>query len=390
MQDATEYDLLILGAGCAGLSLAMRLAQSGYLGRVGIVEPRREYHDDRSWCFWAPDEHPLAELVSCRWSRWLVSQRNGPLIDGSASGSSYQYVNSLDFYRRALLSIQSSRNISFLQGESAQRVYRLNHHLMVTTATASLRSRYLVDTRPPASRQLSQSLLYQCFFGQVVTLADDSPSAFDVEAAELMTDMCSDSQGLQFSYVLPFEKHRALVEVTRFSRVPPDNEQLKRELLELFHRRGWQVASIEREEAAVLPMGLPTLAPEPLPGYVRAGTGGGALRSASGYGFQRIQRWAERCCASLLRGEPPTPQMADPARQAWMDQLFLRVLRDQPEQAPLLFERMFTRVPGPVMLRFLSDQAGWLDSLRLISSLPRGPFVKSLLGLSGRSSTGVS
>jgi lycopene beta-cyclase len=384
MQAASEYDLLILGGGCAGLSLALRLAESDYAGRVGIVEPRREYDDDRSWCFWAPDAHPLTGLVSCRWHRWQLSQRHGALTTRAAAGASYQYVNSLDFYDRALDSIHASRHIELLQGEAAERVYRLNGHLMVDTAKATLRSRWIVDTRPPASEPLAQSTLFQCFHGRVVSLAENSPAAFDPDAVELMTDMQTDPHGFRFSYVLPFDRRRALVEVTRFSRHPIARAQLDEELLELLHRRQWRPASFEREEAAVLPMGLPSASPEPMPGHVRAGTGGGALRAASGYGFLRIQRWATQCCASLVQDGPPLPQPAEPARQAWMDRLFLRVLRDQPEQAPRLFERMFQRVPGPALLRFLGDQASALDCLRLVTALPARPFLKSLVQIQRR------
>lgn len=390
MQTAAEYDVLILGGGCAGLSLAMRLAESGYGGQVAVIEPRREYRDDRSWCFWAPEAHPMAELVSSRWDRWLVSQRNGQPVDCSAPGYSYQYVNSLDFYQRALTSIRACPNTRLLLGESAHRTYRLNDHLVVDTARSSLRTRWLIDTRPPATNHLAQAILYQCFLGQVVTLTDDTPGVFDVDMVELMTDMHSDRLGLEFSYVLPFGPRRALVEVTRFSKEPVEPGQMREALEDLLQRRGWRVAAVEREESAVLPMGLPALAPEPLPGYVRAGTGGGALRAASGYGFQRIQRWATRCCRSLVSGGPPLPQTADPVGRAWMDQHFLRVLRDQPEQAPRVFERMFNRVPGPVLLRFLSDRAGWLDSLRVVGSLPTRPFLAKLIRTPTRPSAGVA
>ena len=42
---AIDTDVAILGCGCAGLSLAVRLAGSGL--RVTLVEPRLEYKDDR-------------------------------------------------------------------------------------------------------------------------------------------------------------------------------------------------------------------------------------------------------------------------------------------------------------------------------------------------------
>ena len=378
MRATTRFDLLILGGGCAGLSLAMRLAGCAGAGRVAVIEPRSSYVDDRSWCFWASDEHPLIDLVSRRWSRWRGSRWDREVIERSAGGVSYQYVGSLDFYRHALEAIRGAANIELQLGQKALDVTRRQDHFQVRTNEARLQARWVVDTRPPASARLSESLLHQCFVGRVVSLAPESPARFEPDAVELMTDLRNDEHGLQFSYVLPFARDRALVEVTRFSPAPVGRSQLAAELDALLQRRGWQVGETAREESAVLPMGLPQPDPEPIPGLVRAGTGGGALRAASGYGFQRIQRWAEACSQRLAKGEAPLAQPRDSRRQQFMDGLFLRVLREQPDQAPKLFERMLERVPGPVFVRFMSDQAGWMDSLRVVSSLPWRPFVQTL------------
>ncbi|TVS12209.1 MAG: hypothetical protein EA419_05655 [Wenzhouxiangella sp.] len=383
MRTPAHFDLLILGGGCAGLSLAMRLAESGYPGRVAIIEPRSVYVDDRSWCFWAPDQHPLAALVSRRWSRWRGSRWNRDVIERSAPGLSYQYVNSLDFYQHALEAIRGTDNIELKLDQKVVDVTREKDLFHIQTADSKLQARWVVDTRPPAPARLSESVLHQCFAGRVVSLAPESPGRFEPDAVELMTDMRRDEHGLQFSYVLPFARDRALVEVTRFCPAPVGARQLGAELDQLLARRGWKVGAVEREESAVLPMGLPQPDSEPMPGMVRAGTGGGALRPASGYGFQRIQRWAGACSQRLGAGFGPLAQPPDSTRQRFMDGLFLQVLRDQPERAPELFGRMFERVPGPVFVRFMSDRAGWSDSLRIISSLPWRPFLQTL-GRRGR------
>ncbi|MGY6555825.1 MAG: lycopene cyclase family protein [Wenzhouxiangella sp.] len=384
MAAKTDFDLLILGGGCAGLSLAMRLAASNYRGRVGILEPRRDYRDDRSWCFWAPEHHSLSELVSQRWQRWQCSRLNQTTHDRAARGFSYQYVNSLDFYKTALSAIAANPRMTLLRGESAKGLESHKGLVQVHTSGLALSARQVVDTRPPPRSQLADSMLHQCFAGRVVRLREDSPGRFDPTSVELMTDLQNDRHGLCFSYVLPFSAHHALVEITRFSSAPVARHRLDAELDRLMRRRGWDIAGVERSEGGILPMGLPPATTSVPNGVVRAGTGGGALRAASGYGFLRIQQWAQRCSDSLARGGPAIAQGKDSARQDFMDRLFLQVLKDHPEQAPELFERMISRVPGPSFVRFMSDQAGWMDLLRVVSSLPLGPFLGSLVRSTGR------
>ena len=67
----SDADVLIVGAGCAGLSLAWHLVERGLGGRrLLLVDPRTEYGRDRTWCFWNVVEHPFEDLVTKRWSRW--------------------------------------------------------------------------------------------------------------------------------------------------------------------------------------------------------------------------------------------------------------------------------------------------------------------------------
>ena len=61
-----------------------------------------------------------------------------------------------------------------------------------------------------------------------------------------------------------------------------------------------------------------------------------------------------------------------------MDRLFLHVLRAHPERGPELFLSMFRRVDPARIIRFLSDQATFLDHAAVIASLPVGLFVSQL------------
>ena len=49
-----EFDYIIVGGGCAGLSLAYELEVNEKLKNktLAIIEPRAEYKKDKTWSFW--------------------------------------------------------------------------------------------------------------------------------------------------------------------------------------------------------------------------------------------------------------------------------------------------------------------------------------------------
>lgn len=60
-----DVDVAILGRGCAGLSLAARLARTRLSFRV--IEPRTRYTDDRTWSFWGTKGDPFEDCVRASW-----------------------------------------------------------------------------------------------------------------------------------------------------------------------------------------------------------------------------------------------------------------------------------------------------------------------------------
>ena len=369
-------DIVVIGGGLAGLSLASRLARGGYDGRVVIVEPRAEYIDDRSWAFWTPAVAPPSAVPSRRWSHWQFSRQDGAQVTCSATGWHYAYVRALDVYRAALKAIAARPSMSLALGAQVIAVRRRDRNLIVSTDAGELSARYVIDTRPPSAARFASSTLFQCFAGR--ELRFDQPR-FDDTRVELMTDMRSDALGFVFTYVLPLSTTHALVEATRFSTRAMSGVELTTDLDQLLVRRGMDDGEVVRSEGAVLPMGLPAADPaDAIDGVVRAGQGAGALRAASGFGFLRIQAWAERCARALLQGQPPIGHPAESRVRGWMDEVFLRALARHPERSPEFFMRLATSVPGDAFVRFMSDQGRWRDHARIVAALPPGPFLQAL------------
>jgi len=376
--DATApFDLVILGAGCAGLALAARLARSDADLRVAVIDPRTEHGDDRSWSFWHHDHHALRGIVAHEWAGWTYAGLDGRTATHRVPGISYQYIRGVDFYRWALDAIATDSRITLRLGVGAHELSAVTlpdggEGVRITTDAGPVIARRVVDTRP----QRTRALLYQCFSG--VEVEHGGALAADTAAVGLMTRMRSGADGLGFLYVLPLGPTRALVEWTRFSPVPLPLEEVAAERDAELGALGLSDAVVVREEQGILPMGRVDAPASPVRGVALAGNAGGALRDASGYAFLRIQRWAVRCAAALARGEAPPAHPREPWVRRQMDRIFLQALRAHPERSADYFLAMATRVPPRRLLRFLTDRATVGDLVAIIASLPLTPFLAQL------------
>jgi lycopene beta-cyclase len=372
-----ENDLLILGGGAAGLSLARRLAEQGEAApRTLVLESRVDYADDRTWCFWMQPTAQLTHLVRRRWAKVsLASPTERVLVD--CPEFPYALLPSGGFYQDSRECIARSEQVRLAMGVAVLGEPRkVDGRWEVETSAGLQRARWIVDTRPSAPPAEGAAVLWQSFLGQEIEAAGP---VFDPTVAEIMHFTAGEAGQILFHYLLPLSPTRALLEVTAFALAPIGPDAFRAELNRFIDRRlEGRRYQLRREEHGILPMGLPPPKPSADATYVRAGLLAGGARASSGYAFQRIQRWAERCAQSLATGHGPRPHAADGWILRQMDALFLQVLRRRPELAPTLFLAMFRRVAPARLARFMSDQATLLDNLAVIAALPPGPFLREL------------
>lgn len=377
---STDADVIILGGGCAGLGLACNLSQyGGRAPRTIILEQRNEYRNDRTWCFWGDDAAPYARFAGHQW-RHLRVAGGGRCIDFDCGKTPYRMLAADAYYAQTLQAIHANPQLSLHLGhgvlsepEYVDGVWRIE------TSQGSISAGSLVDTRPKSASEQSPALLWQSFFGHEIETSDP---VFDPLIADLMDFPESGDHRIAFIYVLPLTATRALVEYTVFAESPLPAPALQKGLdAALENRTRGSAYRTLRSEYGCIPMGGNEAAPaagRANPSRVHAGLSAGAARPATGYAFQRLQRWGAQCAQALVTTGVPVPQTPDRLISRAMDWLFLHVLRTQPALAPALFSALFAGVDSHRLIRFLSDDGNLRDHAAVIAALPAGPFLKQL------------
>lgn len=386
------YDVVILGAGCAGLSLCLALLEHGATGPILLVDSRVEYADDRTWSFWDLEPTRFTHLARARWSTWGVGTKDG-VVRSSALSTPYVSLAANDFYREALARLAEHPNVRMLLGEGALGYRPIAEGLEVETPRLRVRGAQLVDSRGlrPAARELAEAAtrstwIPQKFVGWHVVA---SRPVFRPDECLLMDFDVDQSRGLRFGYVLPVSATESLVENVYLSdaRVTEAEHRVELEAY-LLTKFGLEAGSytVLGDEHGNIPMTDHVFERRPMPGVTVLGTLGGATRPSTGYAFLRIQRSSEAAALRMLGsaggmdgGADASSRVRTPrtVRVSLLDRVFLRFLADHPERAPLVFARMFGRVPADSLVRFLSDASTPADIARLILALPKGWFLAS-------------
>ncbi|MBC7757043.1 MAG: hypothetical protein H7Z20_10490 [Bdellovibrio sp.] len=382
----TDYDLIILGGGCAGLSLAMHLSHQGALcPKVLIIEKRAHYVNDRTWCFWGTSNAYLKHLANHNWQTVAIkSSLSDVTVD--CKDTPYQMLAAEIFYQHALQVIAKNKKIEIHFSETVAAIpNKVDKRWQLIGNNNHYTTKFIVDTRPAKAPQLGESILWQSFYGLEIECAN---AVFNPNTATLMDFNNNDKTSVCFNYVLPLSITKALIETTVFSTHPIIRENLAFKLDEAIKQYTNNLPyTITRSEHGILPMGNKTQSndlenSQPTnqdKSYVKVGLFAGAARPSTGYAFQRIQRWADLCAKSIHQTQYPIGHPPDSLMQLSMDKLFLQLIRAQPELAPKLFISLFHRSNTSKLIRFLSDQAKLTDYLAIMLALPAAPFLKQLL-----------
>lgn len=369
---SAQFDVAIIGAGLAGLSLAVRLAALPKPPSIVLIDRRNGYSRDRTWCHWAGSPHPFEGCVSHRWSQWRVGTGEdfSTCVDHSQP---YQRIPADLLYEEAKRRLAQSAKVEWKLAMQVAKVSRDKNGVIITCEDGSeIAASRVFDSRPPPLDLACWSQKFRGLEIEVPALRSD------IGTVRLMDFQSAGPDGVRFFYVLPLSATSALLEDTWL--VPPGRQPEFSDAAIMDYAQkhfGTDIGRVTHREEGSIPMSSigRSRTMEPV---IRIGTAGGAVRASSGYAFSRIQQQSQAIAEAFANGQLPPrhDRILD-----FFDAIFLGVLEKYPERMPEYFQRLFARVPPERLVRFMESRPLPLDLLAVVRALPPWPFLHATSSL---------
>lgn len=374
-----EYDYIIAGSGCAGLSLLHGMLSDSHLGskKILVIDRDKKQKNDRTWCFWEKEQGPFESVVH---HQWKTLEFLTPEFDRRFDLEPYSYkmIRGIDFYKHVMDFASSFDNVDFKYTD-IEKIDAAGDKAQVKTASGTYTAPFVFNSTTLFHPEMNpENSLLQHFVGWVIHT--DQP-VFDEKVGTLMDFRLDQKHGTTFMYVLPTSSTEALIEYTLFTEKVLEKEEyqsaLKDYIRDYLNLENYEVM---HTEFGIIPMSLARFetSPNGSGSIVNIGTAGGFTKASSGYTFQFIQKNTESILEAMKKGK--SPNVATRFREQmyqWYDRTLLDVLIENKMEGREVFARIFRKRSPNIILAFLGNESSAWEDLQIMSSLPILPFLTS-------------
>ena len=351
-----EFDYIIIGGGCAGLSLAYELEIYKKLENktLAIIEPRSEYKKDKTWSFWKVSSHNFDDCVEKNWENFSINIPNNTK-HLECVNYPYQAINSELFYNKINTKLKENKNIQFFKD----------------IKDVSTENSFIFNSVP--NLQTNQESLWQHFSGVEI---ETKKEFFNDQIINLMDFDCDQRESVHFFYTLPYKKNKALIETTWLSKMTDSSEknydnQIKNYIEKRLNIKDYKITY---KEQGAIPLFYPI--DDQKKNTINIGTAGGMTRLSTGYTFLNIQEHS-KYIRENIENIANVKKYKISTKYQFLDEIFLRVLEKHPEKMSDIFFKMFKASPKTV-IKFLSNKSNFFEDLSIILRMPKLTFIKAL------------
>ena len=349
-----EFDYVIIGGGCAGLSLAYELEIHKKLENktLAIIEPRIEYKRDKTWSFWKVISHNFDDCVKKSWKEFSIKLPSHSKVN-KCDSLPYQSIDSGLFYKKINDKLEKNKNIKFFKD----------------IKDLSINNAFIFNSVPSLNN--NKSNLWQHFHGIEIETNEDF---FNDNSVDLMDFDCDQRNSVHFFYTLPFTKKKAMIETTWLSKEDVSLKDYETQVKNYINYLGIKDYKINFKEEGAIPLFYPINEKET--NKINIGTAGGMTRLSTGYTFLNIQEHSKYIRMNIENiGKIKRYEVAK--KYQFLDKIFLKVLENNPEKMPSIFFNMFS-TSSDIAIKFLSNKSNITEDISVILKMPKFTFITAL------------
>lgn len=373
MNSPKRFNIIIAGAGAAGLSLAFHLSKDVYFSKkkILVIDKEDKIANDRTWCFWEKNNGLFQDCVEKEWNHLKFSSYAFKNIL-STTPYRYKMIQSNKFYHYCWNTINQTNNISSIK----TKITAINNSL-VYTEDGVFEGEYIFNSALfEISKIPHKHHLLQHFKGWYVKFASE---VFDPQIATLMDFDIAQHGDCRFVYVLPTSSSQALIEYTVFSKALLEAGEYETALHDYINKHfPNQEFEIEHSEFGIIPMTNAKINAFAEEGKIFAiGTAGYATKASSGYTFSFIQRQCRIVVEGLKQNQLKQSDLMPSKKFQLYDAVLLHILAYNHVPAWKVFAQLFEELPTALVLKFLNEESGFLEDIRIMWSTDKLKFSKA-------------
>ncbi|MBC7565593.1 MAG: lycopene cyclase [Pedobacter sp.] len=371
-----KYDIIICGAGLAGLSLAYSALSSGVWTnqRVLIIDKSTKDTNDRTWSFWEKSPGIFESLVHHKWNQLVFFTNDQQRIDLQHLPYKYKTIKGLDFYKYVRSFLQKLTQVEWIE-ESVESVESPGDHCLVKTDKGRYECKFAFDSRykKPDLKYGDQYFL-QHFKGVTIRTGNRK---FNPDQAFLMDFRTSQKNGTTFFYTLPMSENEVFIEYTLFSKELLTEDIYDHELKTyITNVLGVSDYDLIDSEFGVIPM-TDFKFKRRSGNVMNIGTAGGDTRGSTGYTFTNVQKTITKIVQAFERtGTPFFKNEHLGSIEKLYDSTLLNVLAEGNYEGHQLFTDLFKGTKAKTVFSFLDGESSIIEELKVMKSLRTWPFLK--------------
>ncbi len=377
-----KFDYIIAGGGASGLSLAFYLSNSSLKNaKVLIIDKDQKNKNDRTWGFWTSEQTVFESIIAYQYKNieFISKFTNRTIPLGEYS---YNVIKGIDFYRFVRSHLSMFPNFSFIS-ESISQINDTENGAEVITNQGVYTAKWvfssIFDEKEIVKAAASKLYLRQHFAGWVI---ETSKPVFDLKSVRMFDFRTPQENQMRFFYVIPHSENRALVEFTIFSENLLEKLQYETALREyissILELDDYQIIE---NEFGVIPMTNFRFPSTRGKHIINIGSAAGSSKPSSGYTFARIQKHVKKIVEKLEQGKAPVISANSPIKYHLYDSVLLNILKRNGGLSEEIFSKMFINNNIRQIFQFLDEEGGIRNDLKIITSLPPLPFLRSTLDL---------